>query len=105
MITISKELIPKLNQFQDDYPEIVLPFFLKKIKLAIKEKKSRVALYQVKNTDFIGMLEIKDISKVLDVLMSGFIDLEMFEEANECKQIKMQIEIDKLISETQRIKL
>lgn len=106
MLQIPKKLIPKLEKFSNEYPDIVSSFYFKKIKRAIKNKEDRVAFYRIKNTNIVAGVKDHDYIETLEQLLDTFIKVENYENAKECKLLIEQLQtekIDRLIKESNEL--
>lgn len=80
-------------------------YFLKKIKEGIEKKYDRVLFYKIEGIETVGGVEAENYSDMLEVMMEGFIEIEMYEKAEECKQLIIRLQINKLISESNKVTL
>ena len=103
MLEIPNNLIPKLEQFQDEYPEIVYNWYLKKIEEAIITNKNKAKFYRIEGTNVVAGVEKSDYLETLYEMQEAFIEKELYELASDCKKLIHDFQINKLISDSQNI--
>ena len=103
MLEIPNSLVSKLEQFQDEYPEIVYKFYLKKLEEAINRNKNKAKFYKIQGTNVIAGVEEHDYLETLYELQETFIEKELYELASDCKKLIHDFQINKLISDSQNI--
>ena len=102
MLEIPNSLIPKLEQFQDEYPEIVYKFYLKKLEEAINRNKNKAKFYKIQGTNVIAGVEEHDYLETLYELQETFVKSELYELASDCQRLIYDLQINKIISDSQK---
>ena len=102
MLEIPNNLIPKLEQFQDEYPEIVYKFYLKKLEEAINRRKNKVKFYRIQGTNVIAGVEKHNYLETLYELQETFVENELYELASDCQRLIYDLQINKIISDSQK---
>ena len=102
MLEIPNNLIPKLEQFQTEYPEIVYKFYFKKIEEAVNRRKNKAKFYRIQGTNVIAGVEKHDYLETLYELQETFVENELYELASDCQRLIYDLQINKIISDSQR---
>ena len=102
MLEIPNNLVSKLEQFQTEYPEIVYKFYLRKIEEAINRNKNKAKFYRIKGTNVVAGVEEHDYLETLYELQETFVESELYELASDCQRLIHNIQIDKIISDSQK---
>ena len=102
MLEIPNNLIPKLEQFQIEYPEIVYKFYLRKIEEAVNRRKNKAKFYRIQGTNVIAGVEKHDYLETLYELQETFVENELYELASDCQRLIYDLQINKIISDSQR---
>ena len=102
MLEIPNSLVSKLEQFQTEYPEIVYKFYLRKIEEAINRNKNKAKFYRIKGTNVVAGVEKHDYLETLYELQETFVENELYELASDCQRLIYDLQINKIISDSQR---
>ena len=102
MLEIPNKYIPKLEQFQIEYPEIVYKYYLKIIEEAIIRNKNKAKFYKIEGTNVIAGVEREDYLETLYEMQEAFIGKELYELASDCKKLIYNFQINKVISDSQK---
>ena len=102
MLEIPNSLIPKLEQFQDEYPEIVYKFYLKKLEEAINRNKNKAKFYKIQGTNVVAGVDEHDYLETLYEMQEAFVEKELYELASDCKKLIRDLQINKIISDSQK---
>ncbi len=84
---------PTINKYLSHYGDSLLQQTFKRLKLAIKSKKSHIILFRFKESDIVCKIYQKDYMSALELLLELCIKLEKYEM---CRDIHNQIKIFKL---------
>ena len=102
MLEIPNSLVSKLEQFQTEYPEIVYKFYLRKIEEAVNRRKNKAKFYRIQGTNVIAGVEKHDYLETLYELQETFVENELYELASDCQRLIYDLQINKIISDSQR---
>ena len=102
MLEIPNSLVSKLEQFQTEYPEIVYKFYLRKIEEAVNRRKNKAKFYKIQGTNVIAGVEKHDYLETLYELQETFVENELYELASDCQRLIYDLQINKIISDSQR---
>ena len=102
MLEIPNNLIPKLEQFQTEYPEIVYKFYLRKIEEAVNRRKNKAKFYRIQGTNVIAGVEKQDYLETVYEMQEVFVESELYELASDCQSLIYDLQINKIISDSQR---
>ena len=102
MLEIPNSLVSKFEQFQTEYPEIVYKFYLKKIEEAVNRRKNKAKFYRIQGTNVIAGVEKHDYLETLYELQETFVENELYELASDCQRLIYDLQINKIISDSQR---
>ena len=102
MLEIPNSLVSKLEQFQIEYPEIVYKFYFKKIEEAVNRRKNKAKFYRIQGTNVIAGVEKHDYLETLYELQETFVENELYELPSDCQRLIYDLQINKIISDSQR---
>ena len=102
MLEIPNSLVSKLEQFQTEYPEIVYKFYLRKIEEAVNRRRNKAKFYRIQGTNVIAGVEKHDYLETLYELQETFVENELYELASDCQRLIYDLQINKMISDSQR---
>ena len=102
MLEIPNKYIPKLEQFQIEHPEIVYKYYLKIIEEAINRNKNKAKFYKIEGTNVVAGVEESDYLETLFEMQNAFVEKELYELASDCKRLIRDLQINRIISDSQK---
>ena len=102
MLEIPNKYIPKLEQFQIEHPEIVYKYYLRKLEDAITRNKNKAKFYKIQGTNVVAGVDEHDYLETLYELQETFVENELYELASDCQRLIYDLQINKIISDSQR---
>ena len=102
MLEIPNKYIPKLEQFQIEHPEIVYKYYLRKLEDAITRNKNKAKFYKIQGTNVVAGVDEHDYLETLYEMQEAFVEKELYELASDCKKLIRDLQINKIISDSQK---
>ena len=102
MLEIPNKYIPKLEQFQIEHPEIVYKYYLKILEEAIIKNKNKAKFYTIEGTNVVAGVEESDYLETLFEMQKAFVEKELYELASDCKRLIRDLQINRIISDSQK---
>lgn len=97
MLIIPQKLAHKVDEFAEQYPDIVYSFFIEKFKETLRCGNNVTILYSIADSNITVAIPSESYLELLHNMMNFFVEEEEYEKAAECNTLINRFQIEEVI--------